>query len=287
MFRNLGTESMLERLPQARCDNMVLTVTGLRVARIIREYEELTERSTVLDTNDGLPVPRDAYAVLRRLSLLLEDELPLDFEQRAKIMCRTLCLNEFSDRYEPINDKHLDFERTIIRFLKLTDPSIEASDEYLIECVGFLDAFLGSVVGRAFINTEEGECYVHNFVHSEAFLGPLSENWEHVFRYDEVAQSTMDAFIDHERNIYQIEDPRLGPLPEDWFVDGHPMQHLYSRFPDSTRDFGSMFDPCMMLKALCERGIEFQEFKLVGWLSEKLYLELLMNGPMSSGTEPF
>lgn len=63
------------------------------------------------------------------------------------------------------------------------------------------------------------------------------------------------------------------------------MQHLYSRFSDSTRDFASMFDPCMMLKNLCERGIELQEFKLVGWLSEKLYLELLMNRSMSSETE--
>lgn len=156
MFQNLGAESMLERLPPARCDNMVLTVTGLRVARIIREYEELTERSTVLDTNDRLPVPQDTYVLLSRLSLLIEDELPMDFGQRAKTICRTLCLNEFSERYEPINDKHLDFERTIIRFLKLTDPSIEASDEYLIECVGFLAAFLDSVVGRAFINKEEG-----------------------------------------------------------------------------------------------------------------------------------
>lgn len=52
-------------------------------------------------------------------------------------------------------------------------------------------------------------------MHSEAFLGPLSENWEHLFRSDEVAQSTMDAFIDHERNIYKIKGPRLGSLSED------------------------------------------------------------------------
>ncbi|KAL8942667.1 MAG: hypothetical protein Q9216_001521 [Gyalolechia sp. 2 TL-2023] len=259
-------------------------------------------RSTVLNSGDRLPERKDTYAALRRLSSIMRKDLHIDFERQAEKICRTLCLNEFADRYEPVNDKHVDFKTTVIRLLKLTDPLMEVPDEYLIESVGFLDAFLKNTIGRAIISTEEGhfglapkncqegdciaillscqspmilrpeppgeflvigECYIHDFMDGEAFLGPFPKDWQRVFRYDEATQSTRDAFIDRDRDICQIEDPRLGPLPEGWFVQEHSMQHLFTRYGDSTRGFASIFDPRMMSTALRRRGIELKEFKLV------------------------
>ncbi|KAL8833889.1 MAG: hypothetical protein Q9170_004036 [Blastenia crenularia] len=287
---------------EVRSDETILTLSGRRIATITRVDQILTERSTVLDTGDRLPELRETYRSLRDLLMIIKDQLPINFDRSAEKLARTFCLNHFRDRYEPINTNHIDFQETITQFLTLSDDSIQISDSYLVDCVGLLDAFFSNTVGRAFITTEEGyfgiapeqcrigdsiavllncqspvllrandtsqytvvgECYIHDFMDGEAFLGLLPRNWQRVARYDEATQISRDAFIDRENGLCQTEDPRLGPLPENWVVEDHPMQHLWARYRDLTRDFASIYDPRMRVSSLRDIGVSIEDFELV------------------------
>lgn len=108
-----------------------------------------------------------------------------------------------------------------------------------------------------------GEAYVHGLMTGEAFLGPLPTNWQRIIRYDETTGKHWSAFIDRGRNIWQIEDPRLGPLPAGWVEDKHPMQHVCTKYRDIKENYATWGDPRMTAPALRTRNVEFQEFKLV------------------------
>ncbi|KAL8727022.1 MAG: hypothetical protein Q9166_006320 [cf. Caloplaca sp. 2 TL-2023] len=279
-----------------------LIVSGCHAATIIKVTEILQNTSSTVAASGKVPQLHETYTAVRRLASWLRKELPVQFEQQIEAICRTLCCNEFSDRYEPINDMHLDLRQTVDRFIMLVDPERESTDAFLKECAMFLDAFYVNSLGRSFIVTEEsyvglapntcrkddciavilgcqspiilrkkangeylviGECYVHGLMTGEAFLGPLPSKWQHVARYDDNTQANWYAFIDRAKAIWQVEDPRLGPLPDDWAEEKHPMQHIYARFRNLKQGWASLYDPRMMLAALRERGVALQDFTLV------------------------
>ncbi|KAI4266345.1 MAG: hypothetical protein L6R35_006959 [Caloplaca aegaea] len=196
-----------------------------------------------------------------------------------------------------------DFTEVTTRLLQLLDLTEEVSGDVLSECMRILSQFYYKLVGRAFIITQDegligmapeacrendcivvllgcqspmvlrptddgsflvvGECYVQGLMDGEALLGPLPSNWRRVFRYDEESKGSWDAFIDRDRRIWQVEDPRLGPLPEGWCEEEHPKQHLYALFRDKTTDVVYRHDPRMLPSSLRDRGVELQEFNLV------------------------
>ncbi|KAI4112705.1 MAG: hypothetical protein LQ345_006187 [Seirophora villosa] len=171
------------------------------------------------------------------------------------------------------------------------------------ECKEFLFDFYGYAVGRAFIVTHNegliglapeacrendcivillgcqspmvlrptddgsflvvGECYVEGLMEGEALLGPLPSNWRLASRFDEETRRWWDMFKDRDQGVWQVEDPRLGPLPKGWYEVEHPKQHLYAKFRDETEDTPTSFDPRMLPSSLRERGIEVQDFNLV------------------------
>ena len=108
-----------------------------------------------------------------------------------------------------------------------------------------------------------GEAYVHGLMTGEAFLGPLPTNWQRVWRYDETRGKHRDAFIDRSRSIWQIEDPRRGPLPEGWVEEKHSMQHVYTLYRNIRENYATSRDPRMTACALRTRNVELQEFRLV------------------------
>ncbi|KAL9018203.1 MAG: hypothetical protein Q9185_004476 [Variospora sp. 1 TL-2023] len=208
-----------------------------------------------------------------------------------------------SYRCEPLNKIMLDFTEVMTRFLKLLDLTEKVSEDFLWDCSIFLDLFYNNVVGRAFILTQKegligmapeacrendcivvllgcqspmvlrptddgsflvvGECYVQGLMDGEALLGPLPSNWRRVSRFYEETKTSWDAFNDRDRGIWQVEDPRLGPLPEGWCEQEHPKQHLYARFRDKTTDVVDWHDPRLLPSSLRDRGVELQEFNLV------------------------
>ncbi|KAI4172280.1 MAG: hypothetical protein LQ348_006808 [Seirophora lacunosa] len=207
------------------------------------------------------------------------------------------------NRCEPLNESALDFPKTMTRFLRLADLTEEVSDDFLRECMEFLLRFYDCAVGRAFIVTHNegliglaleacrendcivillgcqspmvlrptndgsflvvGECYVDGLMEGEALLGPLPSNWRRVTRFDEETKLWWDMFEDHDQGVWQVEDPRLGPLPKGRYEVEHPKQHLYAKFRDETEDTPTSFDPRMLPSSLRERGVELQDFNLV------------------------
>ncbi|KAL8649129.1 MAG: hypothetical protein Q9210_004589 [Variospora velana] len=185
----------------------------------------------------------------------------------------------------------------------LLDLTEEVSEDFLWECCYFLYQFYDNVVGRAFILTQNegliglapeacrendcivvllgcpspmvlratddgsllvvGECYVQGLMDGEALLGPLPSNWRRVGRFDEETKRTWNTFKDCNRAVYQIEDPRLGPLPKGWCEEKHPKEHVYALFRDKTTDVVDWHDLRMLPSFLRDRGVEIQEFNHV------------------------
>jgi hypothetical protein len=124
----------------------------------------------------------------------------------------------------------------------------------------------------------KGECYVHGLMNSEALLGALSavageDLWS--YRRERVAGYHQIIFKNGE--LTTQNDPRLGPLPENWskkywseemkryydeeFETDGTMRKLYFH-NRSTNNF-SYFDPRMTSKALKRRGVAFEDIIII------------------------
>jgi hypothetical protein len=137
---------------------------------------------------------------------------------------------------------------------------------------------LSSIEGRPNHYRLKGECYVHGLMNSEALLGALSEVagedlWS--YRWERVAGDYRIIFKNGE--LATQNDPRLGPLPEDWnkkyrgeerrkfydeeFGTDGTMRELYFH-NRSTNEF-SKTDPRMNSKALKRRGVAFEDIIMI------------------------
>ena len=273
----------------------VMAMTGICAAQI------LTCRP-ILPVGDA-PFEK-VYSWLRTTIVFASQFLDRFWPTKAQvneIICRTLCTNLFTDRYEPMRGACLDFRETMDRFCKIRDPQNEISSDFVTDNALFLDMVRYQAQGRTLIVTDSprfiglapdtcregdriavllgcpspmvleeeedgnylvlGECYVHGLMNGEALLGPLPDGWQQVFRYDENTQRYADVFGDLRHGTYQFEDPRLGDLPEGWSTMVHPSQNLL--FINEQQDLKSKFDPRMRSENLRERGVELQRFYLV------------------------
>lgn len=61
-----------------------------------------------------------------------------------------------------------------------------------------------------------GETYCDGFMTGEALLGPLPDRFGMIFCAEEKSRRHVPRFIDRETRTIQVEDPRLGPLPQGW-----------------------------------------------------------------------
>ena len=108
-----------------------------------------------------------------------------------------------------------------------------------------------------------GQCYVQGFMCAEALLGPMSEGWEFVYRHDQNSGRFDRAFIHKPSGRIQLEDPRLGRLPEGWRVH-HEREDLYIN--NRTGEYcGKAYaaDPRMTSEELRLRGVDMRTFRLV------------------------
>ncbi|KAL8684828.1 MAG: hypothetical protein Q9218_008117, partial [Villophora microphyllina] len=276
-----------------------LIVTGCYAATV-REVVPIPILDREQYSGEEVPELEETYAALRKLCSVIRGDALMNLDQQAEALCRTLCCNSFADRYEPINRNWLDFQKVMERFPRLIDPASEAPRDFLIESAEFLDAFYVSALERAVVLTKQGyiglvpercqpndvivvilgcqspmvlrptneghyhvvgECFVHGMMTGEILLGPLPKHWQRVSRSAE--GTGWDAFIDRERGVWQVEDPRLCPLPDGWVEEDHPMQHVYARFRNKLEGWASIYDPRMMPAFLRKRGLDLQDFNLV------------------------
>ena len=273
-----------------------LTVCGTSAATV-------TQTVKIFGPDDPYPPSYTRiYAALRSLLCLLREKLLGDFDRQVELICHTLCCNAYSDCYEPKSDNLIDRRQTMELFITCVKSSDEAVDELLAPYKRSLDVFYASVVHHSFVFATEGyfglateaarpndiivallgcqssivlrptekgdfvvvgDSYVHEIMTGDLFLGPVSKDWQRVWRYDEKTQGYWDAFINREKGLWQIEDPRLGPLPDDWVKEDHPMQHVYHMFSKKSSDFRTKVDPRMSPEALRTRGVDIRDFDLV------------------------
>lgn len=137
---------------------------------------------------------------------------------------------------------------------------------------------LSSVEGMPNYYRLKGDCYVHGFKNSEAFLGPLpvlpsGGVWSYQFKY---IQGSYEVVFTNGEVITQ-SDPRLGILPEGWkkgytkygglqlhrteYDSNGTMRQLMFQHM-STGKINS-FDPRMTLAALKQRGVILEDIIIV------------------------
>ena len=273
-----------------------LTGCGCRAATIKQQVN-------ILKDDDPFPSPyKNIWVALRTLLCKIREKPCVDFDGQIDMICRTLCCNEFADCYEPKASNLVDCRQTIEHFNDCAKSTDEVSDDFLDPYRRTLDLFYASVINRAFVFTEEGyigltpkttrpndiivtllgcqssivlrptdkgtyivvgSCYVHEIMTGDLLLGPLPKKWQRVWRYDEQTQNYWDAFVDRENGVWQIDDPRLGALPDGWFKEEHPMQHVYHMFRDESTGSESSSDPRMLPESLRARGVDIREFQLI------------------------
>ncbi|KAI4193886.1 MAG: hypothetical protein LQ346_003802 [Caloplaca aetnensis] len=287
--------------------NNVLHLLGVRATHVTRRFEILPGTWANPNQRHQWPSMWAIRRVMKKLVTAVQEARSLPRVQQTEVICRVLSLNQFSERWEPKHERFPRFEATIKRFLELSDTEHEVSDTLSVNDTELHDDLYSHAYGRAFIFTANanmiglapdtcrendciasllgcdspmvlrptddgcyivvGECYVHGLMEGEGFLGPLPADWERIVRYDEGTGSWFDVYVERKRGTYQVEDPRLGPLPKDWYREGHPKQHLYTSYRHPTKDsvgFNSYScDPRMLPESLRERGVELQEFALI------------------------
>ena len=279
-----------------------LTVLASRAGVIIKTEDAYGYDYTVSDLVEQTSIYEPSYSALRRLLRIIHEKFSVDFEQQQELICRTLCCNEFADNLEPRGTNLLDLQQTKKQLYEIFNSTEESSRKIIAASFQLLEVFRGYARGRALIFTKEGhiglaprvtqmkdiivvvlgcqtpivlrreqnghylvvgECYVHQMIAGDTLLGPLPSNWEHFYRYQEQTEKFWDAFLDHERESWQIEDPRLGPLPDAWEKVEHPNQHVFDIFRHKFEDYETDRDPRMSPESLRARGVRLEEFNLI------------------------
>lgn len=116
-----------------------------------------------------------------------------------------------------------------------------------------------------------GEAYLDGFTTGEALLGNLEDGWVRMSRFDEETMAYWVAFLNIVTGEIQIEDSRLGPLPEGWKIQQHKEERLWNWFvreDDLEIEKQSEFerwgsDPRLAPEFLRKRGVPLEEFMLI------------------------
>ena len=109
-----------------------------------------------------------------------------------------------------------------------------------------------------------GEAYCDGFMDCEAFLGPIPHSLKPVTRYDEASAVWRWAHVDHTSGHIYPEDPRLGPLPNNWTRTSHARESFWTWFVNKVtgEELKYDHDPRITIEAFKTRGVELQTFNL-------------------------
>ena len=279
-------------------DGRVLIATGVHVA-VIKCLETLPQPSgrdgrlsdsEVEDAIQALIVPK-----IKSLS-------PSEREATLISFCRTFGCNQFADRYSPLTPNYVSFENSRKYMHRLIDTTRDTALEESRESQLYRARVRNSIRGRSFFTTDDGyiglaptaskpgdeicillgcqsplvlrpcgskyyqvvgECYIDGFMEGAACLGPLPSQWQLLWRYFEEYPGYYLAFLNHHTGKFQMEDPRLGPLPDGWYISDHTLKNARNYYANDETGEESWFDPRMTPEALTARGVEMREFQLV------------------------
>lgn len=109
-----------------------------------------------------------------------------------------------------------------------------------------------------------GEANCEDVMYGAALLGPLPEDYQLIWRYNERSQNVYVNFLGLKSGKFYAEDPRLGELSRGWTRKEHLEDGFFSWFVngETGEDMGS-FDPRLTPEALRARGVKLEEFKRI------------------------
>ena len=285
--------SCLNSKPRVRYqDGRILIATGVHVAvvKCVEIFSPLTTFHEVEDAILALIVPK-----IKSLSLSERDATVTS-------LCLTLCCNDFADRYSPPLPNVVSFVFAHKYMHRIIDRPQDSAFDDSYESKIFLTSVRSAIRGRSFFTTDGGYiglapiatkpgdqvcillgcdtplvlrpggdgyhkvvggCYIDGFMDGAAFLGPLPGNWQLVTRlYGEYSVSHY-TFLNHQTGEFQFEDPRLGPLPDGWYLSDHQKKQTWNIYANDETGERTWHDPRMTPEALTARGVEMREFQLV------------------------
>jgi len=110
-----------------------------------------------------------------------------------------------------------------------------------------------------------GEAYCEGIMSGEALLGPYSDEWERIFKFDESVGHHRYGFLNRRTGLYAPEDPRLGDLPEGWKRESHSQEKIWSTFSNQTsgETLSGGWDPRLAPEILRARGVKLTSFPLI------------------------
>ena len=279
-------------------DGKVLEAMGVHIA-IIKSVESLPQPTGPYMSFSGSELEDG----IRALIVPKLEYMSLPERQASEIsLCRTFCCNAFAEETSPPYADSLSFEVSQKCMHRITDTTRDTALDDSQEIRRFLARVMSSIRGRSFFTTLDGhfglppiaakpgdevctllgcqsplvlrpckdgyhkvvgECYIDGFMDGAAFLGPLSGHWQSFMRYFEEYSRGYRAFLNTQTGEFQIEDPRLGPLPAGWYISDHDEKDAYNRYANDETKEKTWFDPRMTPEALTARGVELREFQLV------------------------
>ena len=293
------SSSCLNSKPRVRYrDGKVLEAMGVHIA-IIKCVESLPQPTGPYMSFSGSELEDG----IRALIVPKLEYMSLPERQASEIsLCRTFCCNAFAEETSPPYADLLSFEVSQKYMHRIIDTRRDTALDDSQERRNFLARVMYSIRARSFFTTLDGhiglapiaakpddevctllgcqsplilrpcgdgyhkvvgECYIDDFMDGAACLGPLPNRWQLVKRHFEEFSSSYSAFLNHQTGEFQIEDPRLGPLPAGWYISDHKKKDAYNRYAnDETRE-RSWSDPRMRPEALKARGTDVREYRLV------------------------
>ncbi|ERF74958.1 hypothetical protein EPUS_05166 [Endocarpon pusillum Z07020] len=230
-------------------DEDILKVSGLTVSTV-HEVSDLSPPE-----NSKFPYHNIVKAARRFASTRNMENLYFDGTTVLEAYCRTICCNRLSDRHMPSNETlpNIQAAQAVLKDIlksetgKLADisPAAKIYLDYASDtCRSY--SFFDTVRGHigvcpisampgdqlsVFLGCDSpllirpakdgqfkvvGECYVQGLMCNEALLGPLPGHFRRVTRLDKASNSYCGCYVDPVTGEMNIEDPRLGSLPQGW-----------------------------------------------------------------------
>ena len=112
-----------------------------------------------------------------------------------------------------------------------------------------------------------GECFIYGLHDASSLLGSVPAPWIAQNHQDSTGLFSRLRFFNTDLNVLADDDPRLGPLPEEWKPHDHHRSaddpRIFSCFQNKLTDEITNSDPRMAPEALEERGVKLRPFSLV------------------------
>ncbi|KAL8754848.1 MAG: hypothetical protein Q9184_004992 [Pyrenodesmia sp. 2 TL-2023] len=273
--------------------NGILNATGMCAAEISGIEKITLDKEAWSDTTE---VELAIQRLMRQVDL---DVLYIDGSDMIDALCRTLCMDKFTQFFTPPRPEPPNLETALQYLRRLCDTSqrkFDPDNRYLYAIANYMK-------GRHFFTTKQGyiglspeagkigdqicvvlgcqfplllrrmksgnlavigDCYIHGLMNGEALLGTLPSKWQYsIIRTAD--SGYQHGFVDQETGDRIFEDPRLGELPPGWrFKDPKaPVDWNNWFINDETGErLKWPIDPRMTADALRDRGVPLQKFEL-------------------------